>query len=175
MLPTWRDAVSPLFVDAVAYWPVLGALSVNATVCESMEVVAALGSGLLRKCRENVAYLASGVGTFYVTSHIGVARVRHWFGEVEEFSQISHLLQVLFPHAPVGVEPGGDLQAEIAYDNHPSSKSHTGAIHANVFQSVMTGRALAFELSSVSDIRGLRASPLGTREGRELRIIHDLH
>ena len=38
----------------------------------------------------------------------------------------------------------------------------------------MSGRAVAFKRSSVSDIRGLRVSPVGTVEGRKLRIIHDL-
>ena len=38
----------------------------------------------------------------------------------------------------------------------------------------MNGRAFAFKRSSVSDIRGLRVSPLGAVEGRKLRIIHDL-
>ena len=36
----------------------------------------------------------------------------------------------------------------------------------------MNGRVLAFKRSSVSDIRGIRVSPLGAVEGRRLRIIH---
>ena len=77
--------------------------------------------------------------------------------------------------APVDVAPGGDLQAEIAYyGNHPSSESHTEAICAKIVQDVVNGRAVAFKRSSVSDIRGLRVSPVGAVEGRKLRIIHDL-
>ena len=77
--------------------------------------------------------------------------------------------------APVDVAPGGYLQAEIAYyGNHPSSESHTEAICAKIVQNVVNGRALAFKRSSVSDIRGLRVSPVGAVEGRKLRIIHDL-
>ena len=66
------------------------------------------------------------------------------------------------------------MQTEIAYGNHPSSESHTGAIHAQIVQDVVNGRSLAFKRSFVSDIRGLRVSPRGAVEGRKLRIIHDL-
>ena len=83
-----------------------------------------------------------------------MARVLHWFGEVKGFPQISRLLQVLSPGAPVDVAPGGDFQAEIAYGNHPSSESHTGAIRVKLVQDVVNGRALAFKRSSASDIRG---------------------
>ena len=41
MLPMWRDAVRSLSVDATAHEPVLGALSVNATVCKPIEMIAA--------------------------------------------------------------------------------------------------------------------------------------
>ena len=57
---------------------------------------------------------------------MNVARVRHWFGEVKEFPHISRLLRVLSPGAPVDVAPGGDLQAEIDYGNHPSPEPHGG-------------------------------------------------
>ena len=103
-----------------------------------------------------------------------MARVRHWFGEIKGFSQISQLLQAISLGAPVDIAPGGDLQAKLACGNHPSSKSHTGAIHARIVQDVVNGRALAFKRSSVSDIRGLRVSPLSAVEGRKLHIIHDL-
>ena len=152
----------------------LGALSINATVCEYMELVAVLGSALLRKCGGDVIYLVSAVGSPFFIPHIDVARVRHWFGEVRGFPHISRLLQVLSPGGPVNVTPGGDLQEEIAYDNHPSSESHTGAIRAKIVQDVVIRRALAFKRLSVSDIHGVRVSPLGSVEGRKSRIIHDL-
>ena len=106
--------------------------------------------------------------------HIDVASVRHWSGESKGFPQISRLLQVLSPGAPVDVAPGGDLQAKIAYGNHPSSESHTWAVQAKIVQDVVNGCALASKRSSVSDTRGLRVSPLDTVEGMELRIIHGL-
>ena len=81
---------------------------------------------------------------------------------------------MIFPGVLVNVAPGGDFQAEIAYDNHSSSGLHTGAIRANIVQDIMKRRVLSFNLSSVSDIRGLRISPLGAVEGRKLRIIHNL-
>ena len=83
MLPMWRDAVRSLSVDAAAYDSVLGALSINATACKFVELVAVLGSTLLQKCEGGVAYLVSAVGSSFVTPHIDVARVRHWFGEVK--------------------------------------------------------------------------------------------
>ena len=92
LLPIWRDTVRLLSVNAAAYEPVLGALSVNATVCESMGLVAALGSALQRKCGGDVVYLVSVVGSFFFTPYIDVTRVRHWFGKIKEFPQISCLL-----------------------------------------------------------------------------------
>ena len=130
---------------------------------------------LLRKCGDDVAYyLVSAVESPFYTPHIDVARARHWFGEVKRFPQISCLLQVLSLAAPVDVAPGGDLLAEIAYSNHSSSGSHTGAIRAKIAQDIVNGSVLAFRRSSISDTRGLRVSPLGTVEGRKLCIIHDL-
>ena len=84
------------------------------------------------------------------------------------------MLQVLSDGAPVDVVPGGDLQAEITYGNHPGSESHTGAVRAKIVQSVVNGRALAFKRSPVSEIYALRFLPLGTVEGRKLRIIYYL-
>ena len=69
----WHDAVRSLSVDAAAYDAVLDALSINATVCEYMELVAVLGSALLRKCTGNVAYLVSAVGSPLFTPHTDVA------------------------------------------------------------------------------------------------------
>ena len=43
-----------------------------------------------------------------------------------------------------------------------------------IFQDVVSGRALAFKASSISDIRRLRVSPLGTVEARKLRVIYVL-
>ena len=61
---------------------------------------------------------------------------------------------MLSPGAPVDVAPGGDLQAETAYDNHPSSESHTGVIPAKLVQDAVNGRTLAFKRSYVYDIYG---------------------
>ena len=137
LLPMWRDAVRSLTVDTAAYDSVigyvLGTLSISATVCENMELVAVLSSALLRKCGGDIAYLVSAVGSPSFTPHNDVARVQHWFGEVKGFPQISRLLQVFFPGARVVVAPGGDLQPKIAYGNHPSSESHTGTIRAKIF------------------------------------------
>ena len=52
--------------------------------------------------------------------------------------------------------------------------SHTGVIRAKIFQDVVNGRTLALKRSSVSNIRGLRVTPLGAVEIRKLRIIYDL-
>ena len=82
-LPIWRDAVRSFSVDAAAYEPVLGALSVNATVCEYVELAGVLVSTMLRKYGCDVAYLVSAIGSPLFMPHIGVARVRHWFGGVK--------------------------------------------------------------------------------------------
>ena len=67
---------------------------------------------------------------------------------------------------------GGNLTAELAYGNHPSVAAHAVAVHRNICADVVHGRALVFKLSSTSDIRGLRVSPLAVVP--EFRIIHDL-
>ena len=174
LLPIWRDAVHFLSVDAAAHEPVRGALSVNATVCESMELVAASGLALVRKCGGAFAYLVSAVGSSFCTPKIDVARVRHCFDEIKGFSDISRLLQGLSRSTPVGVAPGGDFQAGITYAAITLSPSHTRAIRAKDFQDVVNGGALAFKHLSVSYIFSLHVSPLGAVEGRKLRIIHDL-
>ena len=102
-----------------------------------------------------------------------MARVRHWLGEVKWLPYLSRLSQVLSPDAPFDVAPGSDLQATIAYVSNPISKSRMGAIRAKLFQDIINGRALAFDPSSVFDIRGLRNSPLGAVESRKRRIIYD--
>ena len=118
LLPMWNDVVRSLFVDATAYEPVLDALSVNATVCESMKLVTTSGSALLLKFGGDVGYLVSAVGSSFSTPHIDAARIRHWFGEGKGFPRY----RVCY------VTPGSDLQAEIAYGNRSTSESQTGAI-----------------------------------------------
>ena len=175
LLPMWRDAVDSLSVDAAAYDSVLGALSINATVCEYMKLlVAVLGSALLRKCGGDVTYLVSAVGPpfFYATHRRGSCSVFVW--RDKRVSSDTAFVTGAFPWRPGRRSAGRRLEEEIAYDNHPSSESHTGAIGAKIVQDVVNGRALVFKLSFVSDIRGSRFSPLGAVEGRKLRIIHDL-
>ena len=70
LLPMGRDAVRSLFVDAAAYEPELGALSVNDIVYESLELVTVLDSTLLRKCRGDIAYFVSAVGSSFFTPRI---------------------------------------------------------------------------------------------------------
>lgn len=77
LLPKWRDAIRSLTVDAAAYESVLGALSIEATVWEYMEIAAALGSTLLQKCGDDLAYVVSAVGSRVCTPHVNVTRVRH--------------------------------------------------------------------------------------------------
>ena len=175
LLPMWRDGVRPLSVDAAAYENALliGALSINTTVCGYIELDIVLGSALLRECEGYVVYLVPAIGSPFVT-HIDGARVRNWFGEVKNsYPDIAFVTDVS-PGALVDVAPGSYLQAGIAYGNYSIFESHTGAIRAKIVQNVVNGRALAFKRSSVSDIRNLRVSRLGIVEGRKLRIIHDL-
>ena len=77
----WRGAECALSVDAAAYEPLLGALSVNAIVCESNELVSALGSALLWKCGSDVGYLVSAIGLSLFTLQIDVSRFLYWFDE----------------------------------------------------------------------------------------------
>ena len=82
-LSMWREAVRPLYVDTAANKPVLGALSVTATMCKPIEICAALHSILLQTCGGVVDYLVPDVVFSFVAPHINVARVRYWFGDVK--------------------------------------------------------------------------------------------
>ena len=72
------------------------------------------------------------------------------------------------------VARAGNLTAELAYGNHPSVAPHAVAAHQKDCADVVHGRALVFTLSSASDIRGLRVSPLAVVLKPKFRIIHDL-
>ena len=127
-----------------------------------------LGFAFLWKRRDDVAYLVSAFGS-PLTSHIDVtARVRFRFGEVK---WILVLVTGIFPCCPGRRGAGQRFASKINVRYHPSSESRTGAIWANIVQDE---RALVFKYSSVSNIRGSYVSPLGTVEGRKLRIIHNL-
>ena len=56
----------------------------KATVCESMELIAALGSAFLRKRGGDVAYSVSAVGSsfFYATHRHGSCSALVWRGEM---------------------------------------------------------------------------------------------
>ena len=71
-------------VDAAAYDPILGTLSINATVWEYMELVADYAPPCCGSV-EAMSYLASVVGSPIFRPHINVARARHWFREVKGF------------------------------------------------------------------------------------------
>ena len=93
----WRNAARSFSVEDAAYEPVLGALSINATMCEPMALFAAVRSALLQQCEGEVACLVSAVGLSFGTPHIDGARVRYWFGEVKGFPQISFFVTAIFP------------------------------------------------------------------------------
>ena len=96
----WRNAARSFSVEDAAYEPVLGALSINATMCEPMALFAAVRSSLLQRCEGEVACLVSAVGLSFGTPHIDGARVRYWFGEVKGFPQVSLFVTGIFPWHP---------------------------------------------------------------------------
>ena len=140
----------------------------------SLGHLASVSSSFLRQCQGSVALLRSTIGPSLFSPHINVAAVRHWFGSVKQFPSISVRLRVLAPGAPVGVSGGGDLTAKIAYGNHPRIAQHDVAIHKQIFEDVVYGRALVFDLRFDSEILGLRISPLRVVLEPKFPIIHDL-
>ena len=52
--------------------------------------------------------------------------------------------------------------------------SHAVDVHQKICADVVHGRALVFKLSSASDIRDSRVSPLAVVRKSKFRIIHDL-
>ena len=79
-IPMLRDVVRSLFIDAAAYDSVLGALPINATACEYMELVAVLGSALLRKVwrRRRLFGICRWVTFFYPTHRRGSCSALIW-------------------------------------------------------------------------------------------------
>ena len=68
-------------------------------------------------------------------------------------------MRVFSPAAPAELDPSGDLQAETAYGNQPSSELQTREIWDKIVQDVMNRREWAFQCSFVPYICGSRASP----------------
>lgn len=88
--------------------------------------VAGAGSELLRQREGRIDALVDAVGP-----SVFVPVMFRVFGHdlvVEKFPQIQRLLRVLSPGAPVDSAPGGCLEAEVAYGNHPSTPAHTTAV-----------------------------------------------
>ena len=83
LLPMWRDALCLLSINVAAYGPVLVAMSINATVCECMELVAVLGSALLRKvCRRcRLVDIGRWVVIFYAARRRGSYSALIWQGK----------------------------------------------------------------------------------------------
>ena len=100
--------------------------------------------------------------------------IRHWFGTIKNFPRVDQLLRVLAPGSLVCVARGGNLTAELAYGNHLSVVPHAVAVHQTICADDVHGRDLVCKLSSASDIRGLRVSPLSVVLKPMFRIIHDL-
>ena len=96
----WRNAARSFSVEVAAYEPVLGVLSINATMCEPMELFAAVRSALLQRCEGEVAYFVSTVGLSFGTPHIDGAHVRYLFGEVKGFPQVSLFVTGIFLWCP---------------------------------------------------------------------------
>ena len=69
---------------------------------------------------------------------------------------------------------GGNLNAELAYNNHPSVAPHAVAVHQKICADVVHGRAVVLKSTSASDIRGLRVSPLADVIKPTFFTIHDL-
>lgn len=111
-LSAWRESVSELRSSALE--------NRHASLCQ----VASAGSSLLRSCGGSVQTLVDVVGPAFFAPHVDVPRVRHYFGDVQQFPLIDQLLQSLNPGVPVDVAPGGDLDAELRYGNHPSVLPH---------------------------------------------------
>ena len=79
------------------------------------------------------------------------------------------------PGAPVGVCDGVNLDAELAYGNHPSVNAQRDKITDKIISDVALGRALVFDVKFIQEIWGLRVSPCGEVEKPKFRIIHDLN
>ena len=118
--------------------------------------------------------LVAAGGPSFFSPHVDVSAVREFFGECKKFPHIEQLIRVLCPGAPVDVETGGCLEAEVAYGNHSSILAHKPKIMDKIVSDVVLGRALVFDVQFIREILGLRVSPVGVVEEPKFRIIHDL-
>ena len=100
--------------------------------------------------------------------------VRHYFGDVKVFPHIDRLLHALDPGVPVDVAPGGGLDAELSYGNHPCVLPHLQQILEKIVSDVLLGRAVVFDAEFIREVQGVRVSPLGVVDKPKFRIIHDL-
>ena len=95
------------------------------------------------------------------------------FRSHQKLPRIKHLLSVRSSAAPVDLRDGGNLDAELAYGNHPSGNAHRDAISDNIIAYVL-GLALVFDVKYIPEIMGLCVSPLGVVEEPKFRTIHEL-
>ena len=144
------------------------------TISANLDQITRLGSSLLRLCHGRVDVLVATVGSARLAPHIYRDVVRHWFGIVNIFPEVVPLLCVVAPDAPVCVARGWDLAAELAYGNHPSIVPHVADVHKKICSDVVHGLALVLDLPRVTDVLGLRLSPLAVVLKPKFRIIHDL-
>ena len=174
LLTMWRDAVRSLSVDAAAYESVLGALPINATMCEYMKLVAVVGSTLLRKCGGDVGYLVSAVGLSFFTSIYRRGSCSALVPRGKRVSTDIAFVAGAFPWRPGRRGAGRRFESRKSLTATILAPSHTQRRSApRLFRIVVNGRALALKRAPVSDIRTVRVSPLGAVGDRKLRITHD--
>ena len=136
--------------------------------------VASAGSSLLRACGGSVRTLVGAAGPALFAPHVDLPLVRHYFGNVKVFAHIDRLLRALDPGVPVDVAPGGDLDAELSYGNHPSVLPRQQQIREKIVADVLLGQAVVSDAEFIREVQGVRVSPLGVVDEPKFRIIHDL-
>ena len=110
------------------------------------------------------------VGPAFFAPHVDLPLVRHYFGDVKAFPHIDRLLCALDPGVPVDVAPGGDLDAELSYGNHPSVLPHQQQIREKIVSDVLLGRAVVFDAEFIREVQGVRVSPSGVVDEPKFRI-----
>ena len=121
-----------------------------------------------------VGDVAIGIGGTLVLPPLTVDEVKHYFGEVKGFPEISDLVEIIKHGVPAvtSFTPTGPRQA-LQYGNHSSVQEHRSTAWENYVKMSDKNRCLIFTREAAAKIVGLRVAPLGAVVTHKVRITND--
>jgi hypothetical protein len=150
----------------------------NNTNSHTVLVMATAASDMLDEYNGDVSAVVNAIGGNLLAPHMDVHKItRHHSGN-GTFPKVSQLTQIATAGAPVVVESGGDLCAEISRGNHSSAQRLQQPCVDKVHGDLRVGKAFIItKQAALKHLKGrLRVAPVGVIQERadKFRIIHDL-